>query len=50
MSDNGKEGLRKLQEQLVVDSAEALNRNELNRLRQYWGDIQRILDAEVNGE
>jgi len=37
--------LQNLQRQIEFDAEEALNRNELNRLREYWGDIQSILDT-----
>lgn len=50
MSETGTEALRRLQARLAEDAASTHTREDLNRLRMYWGDIQRIIDNEANGE
>jgi len=50
MSDDGVEALRKLQEQLATDAARVTTKADLLRLRMYWGDLQKVIDNEANGE
>ena len=38
--------LREMQRQIEFDAQGALSRAEMQRLRQYWGDIQQVLDNE----
>lgn len=46
MSDDNVAKLREMQRQIEFDATGALSRAELQRLRQYWGDIQQVLDNE----
>lgn len=46
MTSDNLERLREMQRQIEFDAAGALSRAELQRLRQYWGDIQQVLDNE----
>lgn len=46
MSDDNLNRLRTMQKQIEFDAGGALSRAELQRLRQYWGDIQQVLDSE----
>lgn len=48
MSENGLEKLREMQRQIEFDAAGTLSRAELQRLRQYWGDLASIIQAEVD--
>ena len=41
--------LEQMRNQIVFDSQGALSRAELQRLRQYWGDITQILIDESRG-
>lgn len=52
MSEETTARLRKLQDAIVSDSAYALNRNELIRMRVYWGEIEAALalDTDETGE
>jgi hypothetical protein len=38
-----------MQRQIEFDAAGTLSRAELQRLRQYWGDIQKVLDTDAAG-
>jgi hypothetical protein len=50
MSDTARELLTEMQRQIEFDASGALSRAELQRLRAYWGDIQKVLDTdEANG-
>lgn len=46
MTSENLERLREMQRQIEFDAQGALSRAELQRLRQYWGDIQAVLDHE----
>lgn len=46
MTSENIERLKTLQQRLVEDAEQVTTRNDLIRLRAYWGDIQRILDSE----
>lgn len=50
MSDDSLNRLREMQKQIEFDATGALSRQELQRLRQYWGDIQQVLDSEPASE
>jgi hypothetical protein len=50
MSEKQTEALRQLQKRLEADAARVTTRDDLIRLRMYWGDIQTVLDSEPNGE
>lgn len=50
MSDDSLNRLREMQRQIEFDAAGALSRSELQRLRQYWGDLQTVLDNEPASE
>ncbi len=50
MSEDATARLRKLQERFAADAASTHTREDLNRLRMYWGDVQSILDSEDRGE
>lgn len=49
MSDTSINRLRILQQRMVEDSKKVLSRDDLVRLRMYWGDIQQILADEDRG-
>lgn len=51
MSEEATARLRKMQERLAEDAARVTNREDLNRLRMYWGDIEAAIriDNETNG-
>lgn len=46
MSDDSLNRLREMQRQIEFDAQGTLSRAELQRLRQYWGDLQAVLDDE----
>ncbi len=46
MSDDNLNRLREMQRQIEFDAQGTLSRAELQRLRQYWGDLQTVLDNE----
>lgn len=46
MTSDGIERLRTMQRQIEFDATASLSRAELQRLRQYWGDIQTVIDNE----
>jgi hypothetical protein len=46
MTSENLDRLREMQRQIEFDAQGALSRAELQRLRQYWGDIQQVLDNE----
>jgi len=49
MTSEARELLQEMQRQIEFDAQGALARAELQRLRQYWGDIQKVLDTDRNG-
>jgi len=52
MTSEAREKLEQMRDQIVFDAQGALSRAELQRLRQYWGDITQILqlDTDAKGE
>lgn len=46
MTSENLDRLREMQKQIEFDATGALSRAELQRLRQYWGDLQKVLDNE----
>jgi hypothetical protein len=50
MSDDATAKLREMQKQIEFDAQATLSRAELQRLRQYWGDIQTVLDTDAASE
>lgn len=50
MTSESLDRLREMQRQIEFDAAGTLSRAELVRLRQYWGDIQTVLDNEPASE
>lgn len=43
MSEAARERLQEMKRQIEFDAQGALSRAELQRLRQYWGDIDTVL-------
>jgi len=50
MTSDAEEILREMQRKIEQDAARVTTRDDLIRLRMYWGDIQRAIDTEANGE
>jgi len=42
--------LREMQRQIERDAARVTTRDDLIRLRMYWGDIQKVIDNESEPE
>lgn len=47
MTSDNIERLREMQRKIETDAQRVTTRDDLIRLRAYWGDIQAILDSET---
>jgi hypothetical protein len=50
MTSESLDRLREMQRKIEADAARVTTRDDLIRLRMYWGDIQTVLDNEQTGE
>lgn len=46
MSEQSIERLKEMQRQIEQDAARVTTRDDLIRLRMYWGDLQTVIDNE----
>ena len=49
MTSENIERLREMQRKIETDAQRVTTRDDLIRLRAYWGDLQRIIVSEENG-
>ena len=50
MTSENVERLKEMQKRIEQDAARVTTRDDLIRLRMYWGDLQTVIDAETETE